>query len=100
MNRRVFSRDCEDIIQRATWYLNYPRWEALFLAGEIDTGEEPPKAPPVVIDGVPQEEMEDYEGTYDVDVVDDYFNNLDKTREMSGAALFAAIDGGTNGEWV
>jgi hypothetical protein len=94
MNRRVFSHDAEDIIQRATWYLAPLRWDELFMAGKLDTGEEKPQQ--LTIDGVPIEEVE---GTYDVDVVDDYFNKLDMTREMNGADLFAALDR-TNGEWV
>jgi hypothetical protein len=100
MSRRIFSRDAEDILQRATWFLHQDRYDALVLAGAIDTGEKPP-TPPVLIDGVPQEEVEGFEGTYDLDVIDEYVRNLDKPREMSGAALFGAMGGDVgNGEWL
>lgn len=95
MERRIFSQDAKDILQRATWYLHPARWDELFRAGAIETDVKPQQ---LTIEGVPIEEVEG-QGTYDTDVLDEYCKNLDSSREMNGAALFAAI-GSQNGEWV
>ena len=85
--RRNAVRDTERAIKRQLWYTDGERYNDLFIHGLLDEDEQDPAA-------VAGEEDQDVD---DLEEYDRYFDQLDETRTMTGAEMFALNNGGS---WV
>jgi len=88
MERRIKLEDEEDLLQRQTWYQTPQRYSELFLEGAFEPE-------PLTIAGRDVEEVVDQ-----IDAIDEYFDRLEEKRAMSGAELFAALDGPDEEGWI
>lgn len=78
MECRINQDEAEENLQRQTYYLQPSRYNDLFLAGEIIGSEPANPDPDMPVD--------------DISEIDRYFDNLDKTKTMSGAQLFELLE--------
>lgn len=75
--RREKIQDTEDMLQKQTWYQTPDRYDELFRTSEAYP------ADAMTMAGRPVEEVVD-----DLDVMDEYYANLEEKRGMTGADLW------------